>query len=120
MQERIDRCKCTVLHMETIKRVEKKMLDDNDIYNLSDFFKVLGDKTRINILYALAEDELCVCDIAYLLGMTQSAISHQLRLLKQTRLVRSRREGKIVFYTLDDEHVREIFLKGLVHIKEKS
>ena len=87
-------------------------------YDLAELFKVFGDTTRIKILWALAESEMCVCDIAFLLNMTQSAISHQLRVLKQARLVKNRKEGKVVFYLLDDAHVKQIFDQGLIHIHE--
>ena len=89
------------------------------LQDLGDLFKVFGDSTRIRILYALSQSELCVCDIASLLGMGQSAISHQLRILKQARLVRSRRDGKTVFYSLDDDHVRTVIGQGMEHIEEK-
>jgi ArsR family transcriptional regulator len=88
------------------------------LYDLAELFKVFGDSTRTKILWALDEEEMCVCDIAYLLNMTQSAISHQLRVLKQAKLVKNRREGKIVFYSLDDEHIRQILEIGLIHIME--
>ena len=88
------------------------------LYDLGDFFKLLGDGTRIKILNALFYSEMCVCDIAALLGMTQSAISHQLRVLKQGRLVKHRKEGKSVYYSLDDEHIKHIIEQGLTHIKE--
>jgi ArsR family transcriptional regulator len=87
---------------------------------LAELFKVFGDSTRIKILWALDEDEMCVCDIAYLLNMTQSAISHQLRVLKQAHLVKSRREGKVVYYSLADEHVKLILDQGLIHITEED
>lgn len=89
------------------------------LYDLAELFKVFGDTTRIKILCALFEAEMCVCDIAALLGMNQSAISHQLRVLKQARLVKYRKDGKVVYYSLDDEHVKHIFGQGLVHINEK-
>jgi DNA-binding transcriptional ArsR family regulator len=88
------------------------------LYDLAELFKVFGDSTRIRILWALDEEEMCVCDIAYLLDMTQSAISHQLRVLKQAKLVKNRREGKVVYYSLADNHVKQIFEQGLDHIKE--
>ena len=94
------------------------MPEENILYNLGDFFKLLGDGTRIKILNALFYSEMCVCDIAALLGMTQSAISHQLRVLKQGRLVKHRKEGKSVYYSLDDEHIKHIIEQGLTHIKE--
>ena len=108
---------CT--HPEILDRVKPEMPDEERLYDLAELFKVFGDTTRIRILYVLFESEMCVCDIAELLGMTQSAISHQLRILKQARLVRSRREGKTVFYALDDEHVRTVIGQGMEHIEEK-
>jgi ArsR family transcriptional regulator len=95
------------------------MPQEETLYDLAELFKVFGDSTRIKILWALDEAEMCVCDIAFLLNMTQSAISHQLRVLKQTNLVKNRREGKVVYYSLDDDHVRKIFDQGLIHINEE-
>lgn len=115
----IERCDCNVIHQDIVNRVMGKMREEESLYDLAELFKVFGDSTRIRILWALAESEMCVCDIAVLLNMTQSAISHQLRVLKQARLVRSRKEGKIVFYLLDDAHVKQIFEQGLTHINEK-
>ena len=94
------------------------MPDDEVLYELADLFRVFGDSTRIRILYVLFEAEMCVCDIAALLGMTQSAISHQLRALKNARLVKARREGKTVFYSLADDHVKTIIDQGLEHVAE--
>lgn len=111
-------CKCTILHQEVIDGVRKDMPPEAHLYDLAELFKVFGDSTRIRILYALTAAEMCVCDIAALLGMTQSAISHQLRILKAARLVKHRKEGKVVFYSLDDSHVSEIFAQGLAHVKE--
>ena len=91
---------------------------EDELYDLAELFKVFGDSTRIRILFALFENEICVCDLAELLNMTQSAISHQLRILKNARLVKSRREGKQVFYFLADDHVRTIINQGLDHIEE--
>lgn len=113
-----DRCDCNIIHEEMILRAREAMPDQEDLVHLAEFFKVFGDPTRIKILSSLAEGEMCVCDIAYLLGMTQSAISHQLRTLKQARLVKNRKDGKVVYYSLDDEHVKEIINQGLVHISE--
>ena len=113
-------CDCDVIHADVVDKVKKKMPDEEELYNLSDFFKVLGDSTRAKIMWALDESEMCVCDIAVLLNMTKSAISHQLRSLKQANLVKFRKEGKIVFYSLADDHVKDIFEKGLDHIREKS
>ena len=101
-----------------MERVQKKMPDENKLYDLAELFKVFGDSTRIKIIWALFESEMCVCDIAYLLNMTQSAISHQLRVLKAARLVRYRREGKTIYYSLDDSHVQQIFEMGMEHILE--
>ena len=91
---------------------------DEEIYNLAELFKVFGDSTRIRILYALFEQELCVCDIAGILGLTQTAVSHQLRVLKANKLVKARRDGKIVFYSLDDDHVHSILDTGIEHLFE--
>ena len=114
-----DRCDCEVIHEEIVNQVREKMPQEETLYDLAELFKVFGDTTRIKILWALDEAEICFCYIAFLLKMTQSAISHQLRVLKQADLVKSRREGKIVFYSLQDEHVRQIFDQGLFHISEE-
>lgn len=99
-------------------RVLSEMPDEESLYDLAELFKVFGDTTRIRILYVLFEAEMCVCDIAQILNMTQSAISHQLRVLKQARLVRNRREGKQIYYSLADDHVRTIIGQGMDHIEE--
>ncbi|MDF2951365.1 MAG: putative transcriptional regulator [Anaerocolumna sp.] len=111
-------CDCDVIHGEIVEAVREKMPDESELYDLADFFKVLGDSTRARIICALDESEMCVCDLAVLLNMTKSAISHQLRSLKQTNLVKYRKEGKVVYYSLADYHVKEIFEKGLEHIRE--
>lgn len=111
-------CDCTIVHADIIERVRNKMPEEESLYDLAEFFKVFGDSTRIKIIWALFESEMCVCDIAYLLNMTQSAISHQLRVLKQARLVKPRRDGKNIFYSLDDEHIEAIFKEGFCHISE--
>ena len=113
-------CDCDVIHEDVVEAVRNKMPDDNELYDLSDFFKVLGDSTRAKIICALDESEMCVCDLAVLLGMTKSAVSHQLRSLREANLVKNRREGKNVFYSLADDHIKQIFEKGLEHIREKS
>ncbi|KZL92081.1 ArsR/SmtB family transcription factor [Clostridium magnum] len=115
---KIEICNCSVIHEDVLLDVKKNMPEEEKLYDLAELFKALGDNTRVKILYALLNSEMCVCDIAALLGMTQSAISHQLRVLKQSRLVKYRREGKIVYYSLDDEHVKHIFDQGLIHISE--
>ncbi|MGD9569195.1 MAG: ArsR/SmtB family transcription factor [Sedimentibacter sp.] len=112
-------CDCDVIHAEVVNTVKQKMPKEDDLYELSDFFKILGDSTRVKIIWALDENEMCVCDIAVLLNMTKSAISHQLKTLKQANLVKFRREGKVVYYSLKDDHVKDIFEKGIEHIKEK-
>lgn len=113
-----ERCDCDVIHEEIVNRVRAEMPAEEKLYDLAELFKIFGDSTRIKILWALDESEMCVCDLAFLLNMTQSAISHQLRVLKQADLVKSRRDGKIVFYSLIDEHVKQIFDQGLIHISE--
>ncbi|WP_334305900.1 metalloregulator ArsR/SmtB family transcription factor [Caminicella sporogenes] len=112
-------CNCIVIHEDIVAKVKEKMPKDELLYDLAELFKVFGDSTRIKILYALFEEEMCVCDIAALLGMTQSAISHQLRILKTSGLVKYRKEGKVVYYSLDDDHVKNIFAQGLIHINHK-
>ena len=109
---------CTVIHEETVKKIKQKMPEDGYIYDLAELFKVFADSTRMKVIYALLEDELCVCDIANVLNMSKSSISHQLRILKQAKLVKFRKEGKVVFYSLDDDHIHEIVKKGCEHIEE--
>ena len=114
----IERCDFIHAHEDIIAKVNQEMPDDEILYDLAELFKIFGDSTRIKILYVLFESEMCVCDIAQLLGMTQSAISHQLRALKQSKLVKYRREGKTVFYSLADGHVRTILGQGMEHVAE--
>jgi DNA-binding transcriptional ArsR family regulator len=109
---------CNVIHEEVVAAVREKMPGDETLLDLADLFKVFSDSTRVKILCALLRAEMCVCDIAALLGMSKSAISHQLRTLRQTRLVKYRREGKVVYYSLQDEHVGTIFDQGLAHVCE--
>ena len=111
-------CENTELHMDAIAHARQALTDPDLLERLSDLFKVLGDPTRIRILQALHDTRLCVCDIAETLVMTQSAISHQLRVLRTARLVRAQREGRSVFYTLDDDHVAHMFEQGLLHVSE--
>ncbi|NMM62300.1 helix-turn-helix transcriptional regulator [Clostridium sp. P21] len=115
----IEVCNCNVIHEDVINKVKKSIPEEEKLYDLAEFFKVYGDTTRIKIICALFKSEMCVCDIAALFSMTQSAISHQLRVLKQARLVKFRKEGKVVYYSLDDEHVKRIFDQGLLHINER-
>lgn len=106
------------VHEAVVERVLKKLPAEEDLYDLAELFKVFGDSTRIRILHALLETELCVGDIAQILNLSQSAVSHQLKILKDAKLVRFRRDGKIIFYALDDEHVRTILSMGMEHVEE--
>lgn len=116
--EDLIRCEDEISNAEVVENVRKTLLADEEIFDLAELFKVFGDSTRIKIINTLMERELCVCDIAAITNSTPSAISHQLRVLKQAKLVKYRKEGKSVFYSLDDEHVKEIFEKGREHIEE--
>ena len=118
IDKEVEICDCCEVHENLLQIVNETIPEENELYDLAEIFKVFGDSTRIKILYVLFEQEMCVCDIAQLLNMTQSAISHQLKILKQSRLVKNRREGKAVFYSLADGHVRSIINQGLEHIKE--
>ncbi|MDR3208208.1 MAG: metalloregulator ArsR/SmtB family transcription factor [Oscillospiraceae bacterium] len=114
----LDRCDCTVIHEDTVAEVRGLMPEETSLLDLADLFKVFGDSTRVKIISALLHAELCVCDIASLLGMTKSSISHQLRALRQAKLVKTRRAGKVIYYALDDDHVAGIFAQGLAHATE--
>ena len=109
---------CQVIHKDIVDKVSKKMLKEDTSIDLAEFFKIFGDSTRIKILNALLTESMCVCDIAALLNMTHSAISHQLKILKQAKIVRYTKIGKVVYYALSDEHIEEIFKKGVEHIEE--
>ncbi|MEW8993633.1 metalloregulator ArsR/SmtB family transcription factor [Clostridium sp.] len=111
-------CMQACIHDEVIDKLKDKTLSDNTVEELSNLFKSMADPTRVKILNILLNTEACVCDIAALTNMTQSAISHQLRVLKLARIVKSRKDGKIVYYSLDDDHVKDIFYKGLSHVNE--
>ena len=113
-----ERCDCSVIHDDIVKKVKNRLPDEELLFDLAELFKVFGDSTRVRIISALLHSPMCVCDIAVLLGMSKSAISHQLRALRQTRLVKYRREGKVVFYSLDDTHIGNIFKLGLAHVSE--
>ena len=120
MAEKENMCCDTVeVHEDLLRIVHEKMPPEETMYTLAELFKVFGDSTRIRILFVLFEAEVCVCDLAKALNMTQSAISHQLRILKQSKLVKSRREGKSIFYSLADSHVRTIIAQGLDHVEEE-
>lgn len=114
----IECCESLEVHEELLKIVTEKMPPEEELYDLAELFKVFGDSTRIRILFVLFEAEVCVCDLANTLNMTQSAISHQLKILKQSKLVNSRRDGKSIFYSLADGHVRTIIAQGIEHIEE--
>lgn len=118
MKSEVPCCHSAHEHTETVVNVQKMMPDELKLYDLAELFKIFGDSTRIQILYVLLEKEVCVCDLASILGMTVSAISHQLRVLKQARLVKYRKSGKTVFYSLSDEHVHTILQQGMDHIEE--
>ena len=119
MEERKDEvCDGFEVHEDLLKIVNETLPEETELYDLAELFKVFGDSTRIRILFVLFEAEVCVCDLAQALNMTQSAISHQLRILKQNKLVKSRRDGKSIFYSLADDHVRAIIDQGREHIEE--
>lgn len=117
MEENLE-CEIISVNQEKVKRIKEKIPEDGKIFDIAELFKVFGDSTRMKIICALLEDELCVCDIAEITNSTPSAISHQLRVLKQAKLVKYRKEGKTVYYSLDDDHVKEIYEKGREHIEE--
>lgn len=118
MEYGIECCSEKAVHCDAVKRAMAILPDDEKIYDAAELFKVFGDSTRMKILYLLLDNELCVCDITELIGATQSAVSHQLRILKQSRLIRFRKEGRSVFYSLADDHVRKILDNGMEHITE--
>ena len=113
-----EKCEVTLIHEDNVKKTINELPDDELIADLSDMFKIFGDQTRVKILMALESGELCVCDIAAVMNMSQSAISHQLRVLKQSNIVKTRREGKVVYYSISDDHVKEIFDIAIVHVQE--
>ena len=110
-------CECNIVHEDTVKKVQGEMPEREKFDHMGELFKSFGDPTRLKILFALSRDEMCVCDIAALLGMSQSAISHQLRVLRNVRLVKNNKIGKSVYYSLDDDHVKKIFEQGLEHVE---
>ena len=121
MKENIGNAECCEyihVHEDVVNEVKKQIPQEESLDDLADFFRIFGDSTRIKILYVLLCSEMCVCDIAKLLQMTQSAISHQLRVLKQMDLVKNRRDGKTIFYSLSDGHIKTILSQGLEHIEE--
>ena len=118
MKGEVECCEFLQVHQDVVDEVIKRMPDEDLLMDLSELFKVFGDSTRIKILYVLLESDMCVCDLAQILNMTQSAISHQLRILKQSKLVKNRREGKTVIYSLADGHVRSSISQGMEHVGE--
>ncbi len=116
--QEVPRCEESLIHPGTVERVRRALPPDEVLYDLAELFKIFGDSTRVKILYALLEGELCVCDLAKLMEVSQSAVSHQLRVLKSSKLVKFRREGKTVYYSLADEHVTRILNQGMEHIQE--
>ena len=116
--KRVEICDCNVIHMDIVEKVRKQMPDEEPIYEVADLFKVFGDSTRARIICALSISELCVCDLSALLDMSQSAVSHQLRTLKQARIVKNRRSGKVVYYSLDDDHIKALFNVAFDHVME--
>ena len=114
----LDRCDCNVIHEDVVNMVRTKLPDDDVMLDLADTFKLFSDSTRLKILYALMEAEMCVCDISVLLGMTKSSVSHQLRVLKQSNLVKYRKAGRVIYYSLADDHVKTICRQGMDHVLE--
>jgi len=117
--DKIELCECNMIHEDVVQRVREQMPAEEPVYEVSELFKVFGDSTRARIICALTIEEMCVCDLSALLNMTQSAISHQLRLLKVSRIVKSRKQGRIVYYSLDDSHIAQIFAMGFDHVMEE-
>ena len=113
-------CDCNVIHEDVVNMVKDNMPDDDLLFDVSDFFKILGDSTRLRILWALDQSEMCVCDIANILNMTKSSISHQLKILKMDRLVKNRKIGKEVYYSLNDEHVKMVLEIAITHVVHKE
>ncbi len=116
----LEYCETNIIHYDVVEKVRAKLPPEEPVYDVAELFKILGDSTRARIICALEISEMCVCDIAALLNMTSSAISHQLRVLKQSRIVKSRRDGKIVYYKLADEHIRQLFDVAFEHMTEEN
>lgn len=120
MTDPLSHCEENIIHIEKVRAAQQSLVDGLDAVRLADTFQALSDPTRVRLISALLQQELCVCDLAAVLGMTQSAISHQLRLLRALALVRARKEGRIVYYSLDDDHIRDLFQRGLEHISHQK
>ncbi len=119
-KDTLELCDVPVIHEDVLARVKAKMPDEDPVYEVAELFKVFGDSTRARIICALNIEEMCVCDLSALLNMTQSAISHQLRLLKVSRIVKSRKQGRVVYYSLDDSHIGQIFAMAFDHVMEEQ
>lgn len=117
-QDAVETCAIKGIHRNTVRAVRRAMPEVVHLYDLADFFKLFGDSTRLGILWALSESEMCVCDICALLRMKQPAVSHQLKNLKQARIVKARRDGKVIYYSLDDDHIRKLLNLGMEHLQE--
>lgn len=113
-------CDCNVIHQDVVENTNQNMPEEDIFNKLAEFFKIIGDTTRVKILFALDQNEMCVCDIANVLGMSKSSISHQLGTLRRSGIVKCRKSGKEVFYMLDDEHIKEVFEIGIEHIEHKK
>ncbi|MDI6804030.1 MAG: metalloregulator ArsR/SmtB family transcription factor [Bacteroidota bacterium] len=118
MAKPIPVCKIGIVHKDRVKSAQSAIKNEESIFKASEIFKILSDPTRLKIVMALAKEELCVCDIAALLNLTESAISHQLRLLKNSRIVKHRREGKMAYYSIDDKHIEDLIKTALQHTTE--
>ena len=118
INDAVETCITKGIHRDTIRSVKKNMPDPVALYDVADLFKLFGDSTRLGILWALSESEMCVCDLCALLKMKQPAVSHQLKNLKLSRVVKARRDGKIVYYSLEDEHIRRLLNLGMEHTQE--
>lgn len=116
--EIFDKCEETIIHPEIVEKLKNELLTEEKAYNLSEFFKIFGDLTRIKIIQLISLQELCVCDIATILNISQSATSHQLKILRQFGVAKPRKDGKMMYYSIKDEHIRDIFIDGLEHISE--
>ena len=118
MTDELDRCEVNCIHEDTVLEVRKTMLEKDIVISLAELFKALGDPTRVKILFALMKKELCVCDVAAVVSISDSAVSHQLRVLRIQRLIKYRREGKVLYYSLADDHIQKLFAQGLEHVSE--
>ncbi len=118
MDQDLDRCGVNCIHDDAVNEVRQALFSEDVAVSLAELFKALGDPTRVKILFSLLTRELCVCDLAAVIGASESAVSHQLRLLRTQKLVKFRREGKILYYSLDDDHIERLFEQGLEHVTE--